>query len=84
MQRHEVVAEAAKQSRDDDEEHHQDAVRRDNHVPQLAVRFRAIAVGKQAGAIGAHVLHTRIHQFHAHVDREGHCDEPDDAGSEEV
>ena len=90
VQRHEVVAKAAEQRRDHHEEHHQDAVGGDQHVPQMAVRGAGAILGGQMGQkafadiLHAHVLHARVHQFHPHVDREGHRDEADDRGGEKV
>jgi hypothetical protein len=86
VQRHEIVAKAAEQRRNDDEEHHQHAVRGDDHVPDMAVG-RAFALGcraQEAGALHAHVLHTGVHQLHAHVDGEGHRDEAHDPRGEQI
>jgi hypothetical protein len=65
-QRHEPVAEPADQRRHDDEEHHDQAVRRDDGVPQVTVR-RAVRT--------VEVLDAGLQQFEAHDHREGGADQ---------
>ena len=86
MQRHEEVSETAKQRRDDHEEHHQDAVTRDQNVPKVTVRgTRVSSAGRcEARAFQTHVLNARIHKLHAHVDREGHRDEPGETCGQKI
>jgi len=71
LQRHEVVAKAAEQRRDDHKEHHQNAVAGDQHVPEVAVGGAFCRCGGgQAHAFFAHVLHAGVHKFHPHVNGE--------------
>ncbi|OIQ71951.1 hypothetical protein GALL_464280 [mine drainage metagenome] len=83
VQRHEVVAKAAEQRGDHDEEHHQDTVRGDDDVPQVAIgRTGPRGVCDKAHTLLAHVLNARLHQLQPHVDGEDHRDQTDKAAGE--
>ncbi len=86
LQRHEVVAEAAEERGNDHEEHHQNAVGRDRHVPQVAVRGADLANGssRQAHPVRTHVLRTGVHQLHPHVDGEDDRDQADKPAGEKI
>ena len=85
LQRHEVVTETAEQRRNDDEEHHQHAMIRDHDVPQMTVGGAfGRGIRKESRAFHAHVLHTRLVQFHPHVDGEADRDQARQAGGEKV
>ena len=85
MQRHEIVAKSAEKRRDHNEEHHQDAVARDQDVPEVAVwRTGRGAVREEPRAFEAHVLNAGVYQLHPHVDGEGDGDEADEPGREQV
>ena len=78
LQRHEVVAKAAKQRRNNHKEHHQDAVRGNSGVPEVAVRGAfACGVCDKAHPLHAHVLHAGFHQLHPHIHGEDHRDKAD-------
>jgi hypothetical protein len=85
LQGHEVVAKSAKKRRDHHEEHHQDAVTGDQNIPKVTVgRTITHGSGSEPRAFHAHILHTRLHELHPHVDGEGDGNETGQAAGQKV
>ncbi|KAF1854768.1 hypothetical protein Lal_00013172 [Lupinus albus] len=73
--RNEPVAEAADDRRHDHEEHHDQAVRGDQHVPQVELLVEAGILFAQEAGDGAEILDARLGQFGAHDARHGTADD---------